>query len=156
MEQKTSNGILRKATDKWIATLSKETNDQRQSSYRQLDGLEVDRVLEDRARLHLRIQKLMIIPACLTFVAGLLWICLAEKPVSGSFVLIWLSPMIWFPSIAWILERTVRCPRCGRFAQRIATYETFEKLHYWYVCKHCRTYGDSFDESGPCIMNNRL
>ncbi len=156
MNENDQQGTLSKALDRWIAARVKETDDARQSSYRQLDDLEADRDLENRARLHLRIQKLMVIPAVLTFVAGLLRIVSAEQPVSGSFVFVWLSPFIWFPAVCWIVERTVRCPRCNRFARRIFTCETFEKRHYWYVCKHCKTYGDSFDESGPCIKNNRF
>ena len=156
MNENHQKGMLGKALDGWIAARVKETDDARQSSYRQLDGLAADRDLENRARLHLRLRKLMAIPAVLTFVAGLLWIVSAKQPVSGSLVFVWLSPLIWFPAACWILERTVRCPRCNRFVRRIYTYETFEKRHYWYVCKHCKTYGDSFDESGPCIQNNRF
>ena len=156
MNRNDQKGTLGKAVDEWIATRIEETADQRQSSYRQLDGLDVDHDLENRAKVRLRIQKLMVIPAILTFVAGLTWIVLSENPVSGPPVFIWLSPLIWFPSVCWVLERTIRCPRCHRFVRRIFTCETFEKHHYWYVCKHCKTYGDSFDESGPCIMNNRF
>ena len=156
MNENDQKGTLAKALDGWIAARVKETDDARRSSYRQLDGLEADRDLENRARLLLRIKKLTVVPAVLVVVGWVLAVAFSKEPVPGSFVLVLLLPMIVLPVVWWILERTVRCPRCNRFVRRIYTYETFEKRHYWYVCKHCKTYGDSFDESGPCIKNNRF